>query len=86
MFKTTTPGFLLLASSLLLFMLKLISRLMEKEMNFFSLKELFGLDWINHIPISAARQAMVAISSQQFSVLFLVIGCSFILLGAFKKN
>ena len=86
MFKATAPGFLFLISSLLLWLLKFISRLMGREMHFFSMEEIFGIDWIGSIPLSAIRKAMLTVSNTQLSLLFLVLGFSLILIGTFQKE
>jgi hypothetical protein len=86
MFKTSGPGLILLAASLALYMFKLVSRLMDNKMEVFSIKEIFGMDWISIIPIDFARQIMVAVSAQQLSVVFLIIGVSFVFIGVFQKH
>jgi len=86
MFKTNGPGLILLAASLTLYMFKLVSRLVDSEMKVFSIKEIFGMDWISIIPIDFARQIMVAISTQQLYVVFLILGVSFVFIGVFQKH
>lgn len=86
MFKTTAPGFFLLISSIALYLFKLVSRLMDRDIQMFSLKEIFGIEWISSIPLAVARQIMVTISTQQLSLLFFILGLSFIFIGVFQKN
>jgi len=86
MLKATTPGFLLLMASLTLYMFKLVSRLMEKDIRWFSIKDIFGIEWISKIPLTVARQIVETISTQQLSLLFFLMGLSLIFIGAFQKN
>lgn len=86
MFKATTPGFLLLLASITLYLFKLVARLMDRDIQLFSIKELFGIEWIGSIPLAVARQIMEAISTQQLSLLFFLLGVSLIFVGVFQKN
>ena len=86
MFKTTTPGFLLLMASIALYLFKLVARLMDQDIQFFSIKEIFGIEWISRIPLAVGRQIMEAISTQQLSLLFFLLGVSLIFIGVFQKN
>jgi hypothetical protein len=79
-------GFLLLAASLFLYIFKLVSYLMAKELHIFSIEDIFGIDWVNSIPISTLQQAAFAVSTAQIYVLFLVLGLGLVLLSAFQKN
>ena len=84
--NTTLFGFLLLAASLFLYIFKLVSYLMAKELGIFSIKDLFGIDWVNSIPISALQQAALTVSTAQIYVIFLILGLGFVLLSTFQKN
>ena len=86
MFKATTPGFFLLISGIALYLFKLVSRLMDRDIQLFSIKDIFGIEWISTIPLAAARQIMETISTQQLSLLFFLLGVSLIFIGAFQKN
>ena len=78
MLKTTTPGFLLLIAGIALYLLKLISRLMDRDIQMFTIKDIFGMEWVGSIPVAAARQVMTAISTQQLALLCFILGLSFI--------
>ncbi len=86
MFNITAQGFLLLTASGALYLFKIVSSLMQRDIKIFSIEELFGIEWISLIPIDAARQLMAAISTQQLSLLLLILGISFIFIGVFQKN
>jgi len=86
MFQATGPGLFLLFSSLALYIFKFVSRLMNSEIKMFSIEEIFGMNWIGIIPIDFARQIMVAISTQQLPVVFLILGVSFVFIGFFQKH
>jgi|GEM_PF-3316032 hypothetical protein len=86
MFKTTGPGLFLLLSSLALYMFKLVSRLMDKNVKQFSIEEIFGMNWVTIIPMDFARQLLVSISRQQLSVVFLCIGATFVFIGLFQRH
>ncbi len=84
--NTSMFGFLLLAASLFLYIFKLVSYLMAKELSIFSIKDLFGTDWVSSIPISALQQAALAVSTAQIYVVFLIMGLGLVLLSTFQKH
>lgn len=85
MFKTTAMGFFLLIAAGAFYLFELLSRLMDRDIQLFSIKDVFGMEWIGSIPFAAVRQIMITISTQQFSLLFLILGVSFIFIGLFQK-
>ena len=84
--NTSMFGFLLLAASMFLYIFKLVSYLMAKELSIFSIKDLFGTDWVSSIPISALQQAALAVSTAQIYVVFLIMGLVLVLLSTFQKH
>jgi len=86
MFKTTAPGFILLVSSLGLYVFKLVCRLMDRQIPLFSIEDIVGIQWIDSVPVDALRQVMLAVSTQQLSVIFLILGLSLVFFGVFQKN
>ena len=84
--KTATFGFLLLAGSLFHFLFSLVARLMEKDMRYVSIEEIWGLEWIDSIPISSIQPFVVSVATAQLYVIFLVLGVGFILLSTFQKH
>jgi hypothetical protein len=44
------------------------------------------MNWVNIIPMDFARQLMVSISTQQLSMIFLIMGVSFVFIGFFQKH
>ncbi len=86
MFHPTAIGVALLIASFLMFVLKILTKLMERNLQVFSIKELWGLEWIDKIPFYLGQQAMTYISTASLSSVFLVTGLLFIALGMFKKH
>jgi len=84
--KSTIFGFFLLASSFLMYLLQLVARLMKKDLNIFSIKEIFGIDWIQSIPWSEAKQMITILSDLSLSSLFMATGIIFFVMGAFQKG
>jgi hypothetical protein len=84
--NTSMFGFLLLAASLFLYIFKLVSYLMVRELRIFSIEDLFGIDWVSSIPIAALQQAALAVSTAQIYVIFLILGLGLVLLSTFRKN
>ncbi len=84
--KSTIFGFFLLAGSFLMYLLQLVARLMKKDLNIFSIKEIFGIDWIQSIPWSEAKQMITILSALSLSSLFMATGIIFFVMGAFQKG
>jgi hypothetical protein len=84
--KTSLFGCLSLLISLFLYIFHLLSHLMAREMNFFSIEELFGLDWIGDIPLSSVREFAIAVSTAQLYVVTLILGVGFLILSTFQRH
>ncbi len=86
MLRTTTPGLFLLIAGVALYLLKLVSRLMDRDIQMFTIKDIFGMEWVSNIPVAVARQVMTAISTQQLALLCFILGLSFVFIGIFQKH
>jgi len=86
MSKSTLFGFMLLACSLLLFLLQVVSRLMKRGLGIFSIEEIFGLDWIQTIPWSKVQQMITTLSALSLSAVLMATGIIFFVMGAFHKG
>ncbi len=86
MLKTTKIGLILLVGSFFLFLFSLVSRLMDKEINFLSIENMFGLDWIMSIPGAIVQQLLTALSTASLSMIFLVVGTVSIVMSPFQKG
>ncbi len=86
--QPTMIGIVLWIASGVLFLLKMLSKLMGKEMHIFSIKEICqgNLEWIDKIPFYLGQKAMTYISSSSLSSVLLVAGLIFIIIGMFKKH
>ena len=69
--KPSMLGFLLLMSAVIVFIFKLIAKLMSQEFDFVSVKDLIGTEWISSIPWALL---------QNFA-----LGTIFITVGTFKR-
>ena len=85
MFKLKTVGFFLLIIAGVLFLLKGLSSLMEKELDFLTIEDLFGLDWIVKIPWEFAQSWATTISTNQLSITLAIIGTVFFLIGTYRE-
>ena len=85
MSKTILSGFLLIFSSGVLFVFKFVGHLMNKEMHIFTISELFGVEWINSIPWSAAQELMIKVADLPMALILLAVGVIVIILSAFQK-
>ena len=86
MSKSTLFGFMLLACSLLLFFLQMVSRLMKQGLGIFSIEEIFGLDWIQTIPWSKVQQLITTLSTLSLSTVLIATGIIFFVMGAFQNG
>ena len=86
MSKSTLFGFMLLACSLLLFFLQMVSRLMKQGLGIFSIEEIFGLDWIQTIPWSKVQQLITTLSTLSLSAVLIATGIIFFVMGAFQNG
>ena len=86
MSKSTLFGFMLLACSLLLFFLQMVSRLMKQGLGIFSIEEIFGLDWIQTIPWSKVQQPITTLSTLSLSSVLIATGIIFFVMGAFQNG
>ena len=84
--KTTIFGLLLLAGSLFHFMFSLVARLMQTDMRYVSIEKIWGLKWIDSIPISSIQPFVVSVATAQLYVIFLVLGVGFLFLSTFQKH
>lgn len=86
MFHPTMIGIVLWIVSGLLFLMKMLSKLMKRDFHFFSIKEIYGLEWIEKIPFDAGQQAMTYISTVSISSILFVAGLLFILFNRLKNK
>jgi len=86
MSKSTLFGFMLLACSLFLFLLQMVSRLMKQGLGIFSIEEIFGLDWIQTIPWSKVQQLITTLSTLSLSAVLIATGVIFFVMGAFQNG
>lgn len=84
--KTVGIGFLLLAGGLFHFLFSLVARLMEKDIRYASIESIWGLEWIDYIPISSVQPLIVSVATMQLYVIFLVSGVGLILLSTLQKH
>jgi hypothetical protein len=85
MFKLKTVGFFLLIIAGVLFLFKGLSNLMEKKLEFFTIEEIYGLDWIEKIPWEFAQSWATTISTNQLSITLAIIGTVFFLIGTYRE-
>ncbi|MDY6854642.1 MAG: hypothetical protein SWO11_08025 [Thermodesulfobacteriota bacterium] len=85
MFKLKTIGFSLLIIAGVLFLFKGLSGLMEKKLEIFTIQELFGLDWIEKIPLGFAQSWATTISTNQLWIILAILGTIFFLIGAYRE-
>lgn len=88
MYKTNLIGIFLCATSGVLWVFKVVTGLMEREqqITIFTIKQIWGIKWIEHIPWEKGRDIALQFSQAQLSLILLVLGIIFLIIGAFKKN
>ena len=86
MYRPTAIGVIFLIVSAVLFVFKMISALMEKSIQIFSIEELFGLEWITKIPWDTGQQMLTSISKASLSIVLAVVGIVLLIVGIFKKE
>lgn len=84
--KTVTFGLLFLAGSLFHFLASLVARLMQRDMPYASFDKLWGLEWVDVIPISAVQPLMISVATTPLYIIFLVAGIFLILLSTLQKH
>lgn len=62
-----------------------IAGIMERELEIFTIEQLFGLDWIEKIPWPQLYPAAEFIGTTHISLLMLAVGLVFVVVGMFMK-
>ncbi len=84
----TMIGIVLCISSGVLFLFKMLTILMGKELHCFSIKDICqgNLEWIDKIPFYAGQKAVTYVSASSLSSVLLVAGIIFVVIGMLKKH
>ena len=83
--KPSMLGFLLLMSAVIVFIFKLIAKLMSQEFDFVSVKDLIGTEWISSIPWALLQNFAESFTKLTLSGVLLILGTIFITVGTFKR-
>lgn len=86
MFRPAMIGVVLLIGGFLLYVFKLLTKVMEREIPMFSIEEIFGLEWINQVSWEPARQVLLPLSTTPLAVELCVLGVVFLVISMFRKD
>jgi hypothetical protein len=86
--KISIFGFVLWVVSAVLYVFKIVTKLMEREdeIKIFTIEEIAGLDWIDKIPWAGVQDIATNISKMQLGMIFFFVGLIFVVLGIFQKK
>lgn len=85
--KYSIIGIVIWVSAAIYWFFQKISNVVPQiDLDIFTLEAIFGLEWVDRIPVPELHPAAIFIASTHISLLMLAIGLVFIIVGMFFKT
>jgi len=85
MSKATVAGILIWIVAGVIYVFKLISNIMGRKFHYSTLEQIFGIKWIEEVPFEVLQNALTVVATSRLTLVLLITGLLFIIIGMFKK-